>query len=281
MRVLAIVILYNPDLKLLQENLNAFTFQVDETMIWDNSPKDVYAKNEKYIHELFPHIVIQGDGNNHGISFGLNKAWKYASQKQYDVLLTMDQDSVFRDFKLFLSRGEDKWIKEGLSACGAFPIDGNGDSMTEEFLPVNHLITSGMLIPVSLLDSCGGYCQEYKIDGIDIELCYRLRKLGFQTFIDTKSFIKHRFGQQGIKKIPFFGVKYFSNYNPSRLYGIFRNHIITWRRYHYPRTLTKLIFYDYFKSYVIKDVIFFGSNKREHLAAVYKGFVDGFRYHIQ
>ena len=138
-----------------------------------------------------------------------------------------------------------------------------------------------MLVPTRLLDSCNGYCQDYKIDGIDIDLCYRLRKQGYLTFIDTKSLIKQRFGQQVIKKIPFLGVMFFSDYNPSRLYGIFRNHIITWRRYHHPKALTKLIFLDYLKSFVIKDVIFFGNNKWKRLVAVYKGFVDGFRYPIQ
>jgi rhamnosyltransferase len=281
MKVLAIVILYHPDLQILHENLMAFTYHVDTTMIWDNSPKETFIKNENYVRNLFPHIIIQGNGINHGISYGLNQAWEYARQNQFDVLLTMDQDSIFCDFDTYLKRVEKKWNAEGLSACGPTPNLQKSDDISTEFRKESHLITSGMLVPVSLLNVCGGYCQDYMIDGIDIELCYRLKNCGYQTFIDNRSNLVQRFGQHETRKIPFWGEKAFSNYNASRLYEIFRNHIITWRRYRFPWKLAKLIFYEYFISYVIKDIIILGNNKKKHLYAVYKGIIDGFRFHIQ
>ncbi|MBQ6063156.1 MAG: glycosyl transferase family 2 [Prevotella sp.] len=280
MRILAVVILYNPDLQLLQENIGAFTSHVETTMVWDNSPKEISMKNEQFAMDCFPQVIYKGDGYNRGISFGLNKAWEYARKNQYDVLLTMDQDSIFSDFKEYKQRVITKWQSEGLCACGPTPNISKDSGLLEDFSQSPRLITSGMLIPVPLLNACGGYCADYHIDGIDVELCYHLNNLGFQTFIDNKSNLSQRFGQQVTRKIPFFGDKTFSNYNPSRLYEIFRNHIITWRRYHYPRNLSKLIFYEYFISYVIKDVIILGKGKGKKLRAVFKGVVDGFWFPV-
>ena len=281
MKIVAVVVLYHPDLKILYENLMAFTYQVNATLIWDNSPTEAFVKNEVFLRNRFPHLIIQGDGTNHGISYGLNKAWDFARQNHYDALLTMDQDSTFSDFEFYRNRVENKWKTEGLCVCGPTPNLKKSDDVSMEFSQNSHLITSGMLIPVSLLDVCGGYCRDYMIDGIDIELCYHLKACGYHTFIDNKSNLVQRFGQHETRTIPFFGEKAFSNYNASRLYEIFRNHIITWRRYHHPRELTKLIFYEYFISYVIKDVVLLGSNKKEHLMAVFHGIVDGFRFHVQ
>ncbi len=281
MKIIAVVVLYHPDLQILQENLMAFTYHVGKTLIWDNSPRETSAKNANFIRNIFPHAIIQGDGINHGISYGLNKAWEYARQNQYDALLTMDQDSVFSDFESFRNRVVNKWEMEGLSACGPTPNLKKTEDTSVEFSRNSHLITSGMLIPVSLLDNCGGYCQDYKIDGIDIELCYHLKACGYHTYIDNKSNLVQRFGQHETRTIPLFGEKAFSNYNASRLYEIFRNHIITWRRYHFPWKLTKLIFYEYFVSYVIKDILLLGDNKKEHLTAVFNGCIDGFRFHLQ
>ena len=280
MKIVAVVVLYHPDLQIVQENLMAFTYQVDKTLIWDNSPGETSVKNENFIRNMFPHVIIQGDGINHGISYGLNKAWEYARQHQYDALLTMDQDSIFSDFAFFRKRVENKWEMEGLSACGPTPNLKSKDAL-RDFSPNSHLITSGMLIPISLLDTCGGYCRDYKIDGIDIELCYHLKACGYHTYIENKSNLVQRFGQHETRAIPLFGEKAFSHYNASRLYEIFRNHIVTWRRYRFPWKLTKLIFYEYFVSYVIKDIIILGDNKEEYLTAVLKGCVDGFRFNIQ
>lgn len=276
MKILAIVILYYPDLDVLRENLEAFMRHVETTMIWDNSPKEISAMNEKHVKSFLSNVLFQGNGHNLGISSGLNKAWEYAKHNQYDVLLTMDQDSLFCDFESYLQRVLGFWKSEGLCACGPTP-NLNRNIVLGEFNQEPHLITSGMLIPVSLLNDCGGYCQDFKIDGIDIELCYKLKEYGYKSYIDNKSNLIQRFGQQEKRKLPILGEKTFSNYNKDRLYGIFRNHIIVWRRYHYPRRLAKLIFYEYFTTYVIKDV-FFGKGKREKLRAVFKGIIDGFRF---
>lgn len=109
MKIVAVVVLYHPDLKILYENLMAFTYQVNATLIWDNSPTEAFVKNEDFLRNRFPHLIIQGDGTNHGISYGLNKAWDFARQNHYDALLTMDQDSTFSDFEF----SETEWKING------------------------------------------------------------------------------------------------------------------------------------------------------------------------
>ena len=52
MKIVAVVVLYHPDLQIVQENLMAFTYQVDKTLIWDNSPGETSVKNEICSHML-------------------------------------------------------------------------------------------------------------------------------------------------------------------------------------------------------------------------------------
>ncbi len=274
MKILAVVVLYEPNISILHENLNAYVSHVEQTIAWDNSPYS-YRRNEEFLKQEYPSIIYMGDGRNYGISYVLNKAWEYARENNHEVLLTMDQDSVFVDFTTYRKRVEDYWKTEGLCVCGPTPNLNKSLSISQEFSRKNYVITSGMLIPISLLNVCGGYELDFKVDGIDVELCYHLKERGFYTYVDNRSDLVQRYGEQKVKKL--LGRTFLcANYNASRLYGIFRNHIIIWRKYNHPKEIKRMVIHDYFVSFVIKDVLLFGNNKIKKLWAVFKGIRDGF-----
>ena len=99
-KVLAIVVTYYPEKHLICNNIEAFIDNVDKVLIWENTPQEECNKYRFLVNEK---IEYCGDGNN-SISKALNYGWKYARENGYNYLLTMDQDSVWVNFPLFLDK---------------------------------------------------------------------------------------------------------------------------------------------------------------------------------
>lgn len=275
--VLAVIVSMNPDLTLLKKNIQAFYHDVDHVIIWSNSDFATNQVVERALVSEFEGIELLGDGLNRGISYGLNQGWKYAKEHHYNVLLTMDQDSIFEDFRSYRDDVEALWHSKGYCVCG--PLARKSKSK-KHFVKVSHVITSGMLVPVELLDKANGYCSEFFVDGIDVELCIHLRRLGYRSYCDTRALLKQQYGIPQSRKI-LWKTLHSAGYGPKRLYGIFRNHIIIFRRYGHPMDLLWHIFSLYFFSFVVKGVLFIEHDKKAKLSAVWHGIVDGMRYDLK
>ena len=99
-RLLAVVITYFPEENQLLRNIGSFIDDVDGIIIWENTPAD-QAVHYRFIQN--PKIVYMGMGNNVGIAKALNLCLSYAVDKQYDYMMTMDQDSDWENFSWFKS----------------------------------------------------------------------------------------------------------------------------------------------------------------------------------
>lgn len=91
-RILAIIISYNPDLNRLYKNIEALVKQVDEILIVDNSSNNILEINN--MKNNFDKVKIISHEENLGISISLNKGLEYARKNNYNWILTMDQDSI-------------------------------------------------------------------------------------------------------------------------------------------------------------------------------------------
>lgn len=277
MRLLAAIIIYNPDWQLLERNVEAFSQHVDHILVWNNSDKPVRLSQVRPLNRFFPKTTYKSLNKNVGIARALNYAWHYAEENGYDTLLTMDDDSVFVDFAGYKRRVEQLWSEGNECVCGPLATS-KGSARGMQRVP--HLITSGMLVPVKHLQLAGGYCEDFLIDGIDIELCINLRGKGISSVMDTESRLMQRYGATASRK---YGplTLHSPNYSPQRLYGIFRNHIIILRRYHYPPDLLWHIIRLYLIGFVVKGVLLVEHDKKTKLKAVAKGIRDGLRYKIR
>lgn len=164
--ILAVVIVYNPDEHLLIKNISSFIGHVQRVWVWQNSPIPSSLKQHLQRIPNAEKLEIVGSGQkNIGISKALNEAYHFAKQEGFRHLLTMDQDSIWVDFPKFIDY-VDKYILQGdqLALCGPTLDQGASKAFHEE---VHYLITSGTLVPIQLLDSIGGYCEDFMVDGID------------------------------------------------------------------------------------------------------------------
>ena len=280
MKLIAIIVTYNPELDLLKENIGAYYNFVDAIYIWDNSCYQTSQSTERFLRNIYSNIIIEGNGKNIGVSYGLNRGWAYANQHGFDVVLTMDQDSRFESFAAYKQRVFNKWKHEGYCLCGPTPNLHLKKNIDSGFTKCMAIITSGMLVPVRLLNLVNGYCSDFLVDAIDFDFCYKLRAKGYEVYIDNESNLVQIFGSPQYKNV--FGIKIHAyGYSPFRIYGIFRNHIIVWRRYRYPTVLIRHIIKQYLFNYLMIGVLFVEDNKWAKIIAACRGIIDGFKFKLK
>ena len=91
-KTMAGIVLFNPDLERLNENISAVITQVDNVLLVDNNSNNLeeiekkFCKNEK--------ISLLKNSSNLGIATALAQIMEYASQQQVDWVLTLDQDQL-------------------------------------------------------------------------------------------------------------------------------------------------------------------------------------------
>lgn len=264
-RILAVVIAYYPDMELLSENMNAFVDHVEKVLVWDNTPDgDKELANLELPGKEKTERV--GEGENKGISYVLNWAWHYAVEHGYDYLLTMDQDSLWKNFGLFIE--ETLLSKEAPKGiyCPRVLKKRKSDDIYQK---ADYGITSGMLVDVQILNQLGGYRQDFFVDGIDIELCLHAKKMGIDTYIISNCMLEQRFGNPKTTKI-LGHENHTLNYSPKRLEEIIKTHLILLRDYPCSFSLRKKFIMNYFWKLPLK-LLFLENDKWNKFKAVGRG----------
>lgn len=267
-RILAFVITYYPDEQLLRDNIRSFASDVDRIVIWDNTPEgDVTIKS---IVDEYKHATYLTEGCNKGISYPLNRAWRLACSEYYDYLLTMDQDSVWKDFRLY----KDSIFSKN-APWGIYGPEVRLPKVQSRpyFEKTDYVITSGMLVSADILNRLDGYCQEFFVDGIDIEFCLYAKKYGIPTYRLKHCYMKQRFGTPQTTIV--LGCKqHTTNYSPRRLHEIGKVHTSIFLHYPCSFTLRKKIIMTYLWKFPIK-LFFLESDKKNKAMAFLQGLWKG------
>ncbi len=257
-RILVIVVAYRPREARLAENLARFAPWVDRVLLWRNSP----------LQQAFPEVELCGDESNRGIAPALNYALDYARREGYDWLLTMDQDSVWEDFLRY--RNQVLSCKE--DALFGPPVN---EPQTEAFQPCPFLITSGMLARTSVLERIGGWRADFYVDALDVDLVLKALSLGIPVYRVGAGLLRQQFGRK--RKLEAGFTVY--DYPPERLYGIFRNHILTFRAHPEVAGPIRKMFFRRWVLSRIPRILLGEKNRWEKLKAIVRGIRDGLRQH--
>lgn len=264
-RILAIVITYNPNIQLLNSNIEAFEQYVDRILIWDNSPQTIsysISHSEK---------IEYRKSHNNSISQALNEGWRYASNQGYDYLLTMDQDSVFENFEDY--KRKSLGILDG-KLCVVGPSV-NNISNKYQIISKDTIITSGMLVPIKLLEKANGWREDFTVDAIDIDFCLNVTALGYPIYQLDGCRLIQQFGTPE-KRILFGKEIVIHNYNPSRLYGYAKNMYITLSEHGFPKSITTR--YKKAIRNTLFYIILFEGSKYKKIKAIVRGLIDGIAY---
>ena len=266
MRILSIIVTYFPDKVYLEKSIHSFLSNVDEIIVWENTPLD---RRAQYRFVSDSKIRYMGEKAN-SITHALNYAWKYAVENKYDYLLTMDQDSVWENFDGFLQQT----IYNPSCPPGIWGPNLNtyGDTSTC-YSEVRYLINSGMLQSIDTINKVGGWREDFRIDAFDIEYCYHAKELGIKCYRVGGYKLEHTLGNPSVKRV--FGKQlHLLNYSPTRLYEIYRNHIIVIRKYKETKVLKRNFLRFWIKNHLLA-VLLGESNKVKKLSAIFRGVFSG------
>lgn len=240
-----IVVWYNPDLS-DRDTVMQYRGHVRCIYVVDNSDHD----NSKLLQD--PSIVPDTECNvvyiplhhNTGIATALNTGCRRAIEDGADWIMTMDQDSrwdineiedYYAAANQYLLTHEKAADAHTVGIFAAYPNCGKALSpqklLKRGIYQNRHEdITSGNIVRATVFTESGGYRDDYFIDLVDTEYCFRLRKMGYDIIrINTISF-HHTVGEIP-HRIVSWSRKTYSAHEPWRYYYIARNICTTRKLY--------------------------------------------------
>lgn len=278
----AIIVLYNPDFKLLFKGLDALLPQVDEACIIDNSSVD-----NNYMFLGYNKINYIPLNKNVGIATAQNIGIKHFICKKFDYIIFSDQDSVASEGLI----SELLFVFESLAnnnikvaALGPMPINRvtakpyiTSTNIKEIFskgkicdnyslYEMYSIISSFSIIKLDSFELVGTLEDNLFIDGVDDEWGWRaFYKGGLRSFIVYELTFSHFQGSDN-------NVIYKKS-TPFRSYFQFRNFIVLlkrsyvpfyWKRRNLIKFMIKLFYYPLFVS-----------PRLNYLKEILKGIKDG------
>lgn len=277
--ILGIVITYNADVRELIENICQYLDYINELIVWQNSLLSEAERQQIIDYTDKEKVTFQGNGNNVGIAAALNWSISYAKTKNYQYLMSMDQDSYWVNAEHYLKQialfDDSKALIFGPKTISV--DDGEQINHTKieanVYREVDFVITSGAIYDIKLFSEIGLFPKEYFIDAIDEEICYRALKYGYKTVCIQDAFLKQHFGEHTHKKILGRTI-IVANYAAFRYFYIVRNHIWLANSGLVKGKTKWLIIYNYVFSPLLK-VLLIEKNKGKKLKAIFKGVFLG------
>ena len=267
------IVLFNPEIERLQENLLHISHQVNMLVLVDNGSQNLRAV--KQLISGFSNITLLENGANLGIAQALNRILHFAEENSFRWVLTLDQDSVADDdlinqYQMFIMTHKDS-AHIGCLTCNI--VDRNFTVAPKElgYAEISYCITSGSLMNVDATLEVGGFDESMFIDKVDCDICINLRKHGYKIIRVDYNGLLHEIGHAKQINLGFRKWELY-NHGPFRRYYMCRNASYLLRKYNDFYTL-RLFTKECFQ-FVL--VALFEEDKKRKMADGLRGFKDGF-----
>lgn len=270
----AVIVLYNPLLSEILQNISLVIDQVDKIYLVDNSDITI----DESIFKRFESVLYISNGGNKGVANALNVGANFAIKEKYKWLLMLDQDSAVPAnmiFKMLSFYDKHQSLNIGILAPNAKLFNGHLPKIitNEEYTVVTTAITSGSLLNLDVFKKVGNFNENLFIDQVDYEYCFRIKLNNYNTVLLQNIYIDHQLGDTIEVKLFSKHFVYITNHNFIRRYYITRNSLYIHHVYkkYFPK-ITKTI-----RNNVIKDffkIVVFERNKSKKIQSVYFGVKD-------
>lgn len=273
-KIAAGIVLYNPDIERLKENLSAIAPQVDKIFLVDNHSANIQEIKE--LLKAFTNYEITENSKNVGIATALNQLMTRAQGQGYTWMITLDDDSVCEEDLL---KKLAVYIEEPYAGiiCPRATDDKmrsekkSGESGIEN---IESCITAGSLTCIKVWDAIGKFDDKMFIDFVDVEFCTRMRKCGYRIYQVPCALIHQQYGNIS-GEFSIWGRRfYLFNYSPVRVYYSVRNQIYYMKKH---KTFLNIGKQRLFLIGYIGKRIIFEQNRIASLRAVVRGIKDGIR----
>lgn len=265
------VVLFNPDIDRLKENVSSLLNQSDLVLLVDNGSDNIEAVIATYKDNSKIKIIELNE--NKGIATALNTTMSYFSEHEYDWVLTFDQDSLppenlVEQYLPYLNLDH-----VGIISPVIWDLSENFEDTVHGVAPydeITNCITSGSLTKISVWDKVGKYDDSMFIDLVDFDFCQRVILSSFKIIRVNKAILRQEIGKT--KQITILGRRIpVDNHSSFRKYYQARNQVYYKRKYgsksdiNTSREIFKLVF----------KTIVFENNKISKLRSIQKGMHDG------
>lgn len=221
----AVVVWYNPSSDYASV-VDDYACHLGGVVVVDNST----GNNSSLIRSSQPNIYYLPQYHNAGIAKALNIGMYYALQKGATHVLTMDQDSRFKE-------GD---IERFITICNAYPyLTETGvfapvhSDVSHQSLPTYQepiaVMTSGDIIDLDDFRLLGPMREDFFIDLVDNEFCARILLHGKRVVTVNAVTLMHQLGN-GTQYNSFWH-KHFQDHAPWRYYYMARNMLTIIREY--------------------------------------------------
>lgn len=244
-RIIVVLVTYFPAMELLRANLLTLAGLGLRVVLFDNSP--LPSSGERRVVDTlrnnsdFSEIEFQGQGENIGLSKAYNKVVKqFLNDPEIDAFLFLDQDSsVLRASVLRLVESFYTISQSGrLGVLGGYPLKNDQQPCATDSArhankicygcyETNMVPSSFSMIPAQVFRDIGTFYDDFFIDHIDMDFCFRARRAGLLVVIDAQAPFPHSVGCGNIILCG----KYITPVSaPFRHYFQIRNSILSFRR---------------------------------------------------
>lgn len=268
------IVLFNPDISRLKENINSVIVQKVRIYLLDNSSDnidEIFKMLEWYDRSK---ITIICNTKNQGIAKALNQLTSAAKKDGYGWILTLDQDSIspfniVEEFKKYIGNTNIGML------CPVICDRNKGNTINAKngCKEIDECITSGSLLNIKAWDEIGGFDENMFIDGVDFDICYRLRKAGYTILCVKSVVLLHELGHIEWHRFIFWRVLV-KNHSAIRKYYIARNIIYIARKRKNILLILKSILQEV---KLISITLFYEEDKKNKFFCIAKGIYDGFR----
>lgn len=231
--VCAVIVTYNPRSTFI-DNIVAVAAQVGHVVVIDNGSS---GETEQHLHELETRLscTVIRNHQNLGIAVALNRGVKYALEAGFDWVCTFDQDSRVCDgfISKMLEAYQQARNPERVALLAPSYVD-RESGVTERLRRADNgeilaAMTSGSMIPLSVIRELGFFDESLYIDAVDIEFCLRARRKGM-VILQSPAVLLHSLGRTRYYRV--FGLRFgVTNHSAGRRYYMTRNRLRLLRLY--------------------------------------------------
>ena len=284
-KVFAVVVSFNSDIQHLHEQLKRLMEQV-EHIVWVDNCSSVFLGDvfgEAMPEKIHPIWLEQ----NFGIAVAQNIGIKWAMEHGASHILLMDDDSL-PDLNMVENLFNALITNPEAAAVGAFHFDPRreGEGMPfhrfekgkfhkltcfhqNKLLEVDDVIASGCLIPVEILKKIGLMREDFFIDWVDTEWCWRARANGYKIYGVCSALLEHSLGDKVVKilgrEIPV--------HAPWRHYYQSRNLVLTLKSSDISLVFRIFVFFRQMKRFLVFSILM--KNGKSYFRMWLMGLLDG------
>jgi rhamnosyltransferase len=282
--ICAVLVTYHPDND-FPARLARVVSQVGAAVVVDNGSSASELDMLRRATVGAATLVLIENSENLGIARALNIGVHHAQSLGHAWTLLLDQDTlVDTDMVKQLLSIQASVAADRVAAIGARFRDTSGQTVEpirlsaqgNHWQEVESVITSGCLLSLRAYGAIGPFREDFFIDYVDTEFCFRARAAGFRIIMTRAALMSHTVGA-ATSHTMLGGKTWTTNHSAERRYYIARNNTVMLREYagfgrgHWLwKSLSRTF-------RLTKRIAFFETDKISKIAATWQGWRDAVR----